>query len=197
MPTTLTSLAPGTTRRMLLPLVCCAALLPASLAAPAQAATPSKAQWLSDVNAAMQGSKTFVKNRVGDGGRKLAVNLDIDNTSLATYYDSGKAVARVLDFTQYARSRGVVLLFNTGRLKGNGRLLRAKRQLNAAGYPVTRICGRSSSHESLAHSKQRCRQSFVDAGYTVIANVGNRATDFTGGNYERAFRLPNYHNQLG
>ena len=46
-------------------------------------------------------------------------------------------------------------------------------------------------------SKQRCRQEFVAKGYTIIANVGNRSTDFVGKNYERAFKLPNYGNRLG
>ena len=60
---------------------------------------------------------------------------------------------------------------------------------------VTEVCGRAHG-EGLVHGKQRCRRHFVDEGYTIIANVGNRSTDFTGGNYERAFRLPNYGNQL-
>jgi hypothetical protein len=69
-------------------------------------------------------------------------------------------------------------------------------RLRAAGFTVTAICGRASSEEGLSHSKQRCRRHFVRHGYTIIANVGNRSTDFTGGNYERAFRLRNYGNQL-
>lgn len=183
-------------RRLLLALLCCAVLVPAGVVSPAQAAFPSKRQWLSDVNDAMQGSKVYVQHRVDEGGRKLAVNLDIDNTSLATHYDYGKAVPRVLDFAQFARSRGVVLLFNTGRLRGHGRQLLAARQLTAVGYAVTQVCGRAAG-EGLVHSKQRCRRTFADEGYTLIANVGNRATDFVGGGYERAFRLPNYHDQLG
>jgi hypothetical protein len=75
-------------------------------------------------------------------------------------------------------------------------MVRAKRQLEHAGYTVTEVCGRRSG-ESLTHSKQRCRQHYVAEGYTLIANVGNRRTDFTGSGYERAFRLPNYANQLG
>jgi hypothetical protein len=71
----------------------------------------------------------------------------------------------------------------------------ARRQLERAGFRVSRICGRVRG-ERLAHSKVRCRKRFVDEGYTLIANVGNRDTDFAGGYYERAFRLPNYHNQL-
>ncbi len=47
------------------------------------------------------------------------------------------------------------------------------------------------------HGKERCRSTYVAQGYTIIANVGNHSTDFTGGDYERAYRLPNYHNRLG
>jgi hypothetical protein len=64
------------------------------------------------------------------------------------------------------------------------------------GYRFAEMCGRYQG-ESLTSSKQRCRQRFVDEGYTIIANVGNRSTDFVGGNYERAFKLPSYSNRLG
>jgi predicted secreted acid phosphatase len=145
----------------------------------------------------MSGSWTYLDQQVAaEGDRRLAINLDIDNTSLATYYDRGKPVARVLRFTRHARSEGVQLLFNTGRLTGGGRMARATRQLEAAGYVVTEICGRRSG-ESLTHSKQRCRAHFAHEGYTLVANVGNRSTDFTGSGYQRAYRLPNYGNQLG
>jgi hypothetical protein len=60
---------------------------------------------------------------------------------------------------------------------------------------VAGICGRRDG-EGLVHSKTRCRSHYVDLGYTLVANVGNRATDFEGGYYERAYRLPNYDNQL-
>lgn len=165
-------------------------------ASPARAALPSRSQWLADVAHAMAGSQRYVDERAVDSDR-LAVNLDIDNTSLATYYDRGQAVRAVLRFARNAEEDGVAVLFNTGRVVGDGRIARARRQLVAAGYPVTRMCGRSSVDEPLADSKQRCRQRFVDEGYTIIANVGNRSTDFTGGDYERAFRLPSYGDRLG
>jgi hypothetical protein len=185
--------------RRLLVTALLAAALPLSLAvAPAEAALPSKKQWLSDVDDAMTGSWTYIDRQVAHrAGRRLAINLDIDNTSLATKYDYGAPVRRVLRFTRHARSQGVVLLFNTGRVQGDGRLVRAKRQLTRAGYVVTAICGRVSKRETLTHSKQRCRARFVAAGWTITANVGNRRTDLTGGHYDRAFRLPNYSNRLG
>ncbi len=181
--------------RLLLALLCCVALVP-TWSAPAQAAFPTRNQWLADVDAAMYGSKVYLQRQVDAGGPGLAVNLDIDNTSLASHYDYGQPVGRVQRFAAFARSRGVVLLFDTGRVKGGGRLLRAMRQLREAGYDVGEICGRTSSAETLTHSKQRCRQHFVDEGYQIVANVGNRSTDFVGGNYRRGFRLPSYDNQL-
>ena len=165
--------------------------------APAQAASlPSKSQWVADTYDAMQGSRAYVGRRVDQGGSRLAVNLDIDNTSLASHYDYGAPVAVTLRFARYAREHGVKLLFNTGRIRGDGRLAKAKDLLRAAGYRVTEICGRTSTHETLTHSKQRCRRHFVAEGWTLVANVGNRQSDFTGGSYEKAFRLPSYGGRL-
>jgi predicted secreted acid phosphatase len=162
----------------------------------AEAAVPSQEQWAADVNQAMAGSRVYLRQRVAQGGTRLAVNLDIDNTSLASHYAYGQAVSVVLRFADYAETQGVTLLFNTGRVRGNGALAAVARDLRRAGYAVGEVCGRASSGEGLADGKQRCRRHFVDEGYTIIANVGNRRTDFTGGDYERAFRLPSYGNQL-
>jgi hypothetical protein len=166
------------------------------LAQPAQASVPDLGQWLGDTRQAMHGSRAYVEQRADAGGTSLAVNLDIDNTSLASHYEHGAPVPVVLRFARYARSQGVVLLFNTGRVKGDGRLKAATAQLERAGFRVSGICGRRSSDEGLAHSKRRCRRHFVAQGHTIVANVGNRRTDLAGGDYERAFRLPSYGNQL-
>ena len=172
-----------------------AALVVPALPVPAQAGEPpSKEQWLADTRQAMYGSRAYVGQRVDQGGRRLAVSFDIDNTSLATYYAKGTAVPLVLRFARYARSQGVTLLFNTGRERGH--LAGVARSLRRVGFDVKEICGRKPG-ETLSHSKQRCRAQFVAEGYTLIANVGNRSTDFTGGNYERAFKLPNYGDTLG
>ncbi len=164
------------------------------LIAPSEAAAPSKKRWLKDTRTAMYGSRAFINSRLTQGGTKLAVNFDIDNTSLATYYRRGKAVPVVLRFAKYANKQGVAILFNTGRTENN--LTQPLAWLRKAGYPVSGICARHSG-EGLVAGKQRCRQQYVDAGYTLIANIGNRSTDFEGGNYERAFRLPSYGKTLG
>jgi hypothetical protein len=164
------------------------------LVAPSEAAVPSKKKWLKDTRSAMYGSRAYVNQRVKQGGGKLAVNFDIDNTSLATYYSPRKAVPVVLRFAKYANSKGIALVFNTGRTEKD--IAKPLAWLRKAGYPVAGICARRTG-ESLVKGKQRCRQQYVDAGYTIIANVGNRSTDFVGTNYERAFKLPNYGNKLG
>jgi predicted secreted acid phosphatase len=171
------------------------ALMLASLTAattPADAASrlPSQKQWLRDVRVAMEGSGKYLNRKVEGKRKKFAINLDIDNTSLATHYDPGAAVARVLGFVEHAHRHGVAILFNTAR--SGAPLKRARADLEAAGFPVTKICGRRPG-EGSAHGKQRCRKRFVRQGFTIVANVGNRPTDFSGArNYGRAYRLPNY-----
>lgn len=157
---------------------------------------PSKRAWLADVRRAMTGSKAYVQRmHAAHPHRHYAVNFDIDNTTLETKYDPGQAVPVVRSFASYAHSLGIKLVWNTGR---TGAMLRkARPQLTRAGYNVTEVCGRHSG-EALLHSKQRCRRHFKREGYILVANVGNRSTDFAGvHNYMRAFRLPNYGGQLG
>jgi predicted secreted acid phosphatase len=163
--------------------------------APVHAALPSEETWTSDVSAAMAGSQRYLERQVASrtGGTRPAVNLDIDNTALASHYDSGQATPRVLRFARKAHRLGVAVLFNTARSETD--TTRTARNLDRAGYVVDDICGRRSG-ERVVQSKQRCRHEFVQAGYTIIANVGNRSTDFVGGDYERAYRLPSYDDQL-
>jgi predicted secreted acid phosphatase len=152
---------------------------------------PTRAQWLADVKAAMKGSRGYVRQRVAAKApdERLAVNFDIDNTVLATYYDGGGAIPQMLRFAHLLDRLGVDLVFNSGRLANQQP--RTVNQLTAAGFPVAGVCLRNKG-ETLPTGKQRCRGSFIDQGYTLIANIGNNDTDFVGGGYERAFRLPNY-----
>jgi len=152
---------------------------------------PTRAQWLADVKEAMKGSRGYVRQRVA--GRttdeKLAVNFDIDNTVIATYYDGGGAIPQMLRFAHLLDRLDVDLVFNTGRLANQKQ--RTVDQLTRAGFAVAGVCLRTKG-ETLPVGKQRCRDSFIDAGYTLVANVGNNDTDFVGDGYERAFRLPNF-----
>ena len=159
-------------------------------------ALPTKQAWLADTAKAMKGSQVYVDRRVAHKkrGEKLAVNLDIDNTSIQTHYDWPAPVPRVPAFAKHAHGLGVTVLFNTGRRAD--RLKDVRRMLTEQGYPWLHVCGRHAG-ETLSESKQRCRKLYISHGYTLIANVGNNATDFDGvQDFGRAFRLPNYGGKL-
>jgi predicted secreted acid phosphatase len=157
---------------------------------------PTRDQWLADVKAVMSGSHGVVRARVASKapGEELAVNFDIDNTVIATYYDGGGAIPKMLKFARFLERQRVAVLFNTGRL-GEQRK-RTVRQLERNGFPVDGLCLRGQG-KTLAYGKQRCRDKFIERGYTLIANVGNNDTDFEGHGYERAYVLPNYDGALG
>jgi predicted secreted acid phosphatase len=157
----------------------------------AKGKVPTRAQWLADVKAAMHGSRGYVRQRVAARGpdERLAVNFDIDNTVIATYYDGGGAIPLMRRFARLLDRLDVALVFNSGRI--STQQARTVRQLKRAGFTVAEVCLRNKG-ETLPVGKQRCRDHFADEGYTLIANVGNNTTDFVGDGYERAFRLPNY-----
>ncbi len=157
----------------------------------AKRTVPTRDEWLADVKAAMKGSRPYVRERVAakDADERLAVNFDIDNTVIATYYDGGGAIPRMLRFARLLDRLGVALVFNSGRSADQQQ--RTVSQLTRAGFPVAGVCLRNKG-EALPVGKQRCRDTFIDDGYTLIANVGNNDTDFVGDGYERAYRLPNY-----
>jgi predicted secreted acid phosphatase len=162
----------------------------------AKRTVPTRAQWLADVKAAMQGSRPYVRERVAATTQddKLAVNFDIDNSVIATYYDGGGAIPKMLKFARLLDKLGVALVFNSGRLANQQQ--RTVKQLTRTGFPVAGVCLRNKG-ETLPVGKQRCRDRFIAEGYTLIANVGNNPTDFEGDGYERAFVLPNYGGVLG
>jgi hypothetical protein len=152
---------------------------------------PTRAEWLADVKAAMKGSRAFVRARAAAAapGERLAVNFDIDNTVIATYYDGGGAIPQMRRFSRLLDRLDIDMVFNSGRLANQHS--RTVRQLTRNGFPVAEVCLRRKG-ERLAAGKQRCRDGFAAEGYTLIANVGNNDTDFEGDGYERAYRLPNY-----
>lgn len=169
-------------------------LLPLLAGSPADAVPlPSKARWHADVRQAMQGSIPYLEARAARDGGRLAIVLDIDNTSLATEYDWPRPVRPTLRFARHADRLGMGVFFVTGRHRGT--LANPRRELRRAGYEVTGMCGRGRG-ESLVHSKRRCRRQIAAKGWTIVANVGNHRSDLVGGDYERGFRLPSYGGRL-
>ncbi|MCS0603601.1 acid phosphatase [Streptomyces sp. LP11] len=187
-------------------LVCAAAIATTPTTAPAWASSasqvaadgaPSESQWLSDVSPVASSLGNYLDQRLA-GARssdRLAVVLDIDNTSLATHYEPGKPVQAILGATRYAHQHGAAILFASYRDAGSR--ASTTRQLRSAGYTVDGLCLKpESGHPDKATVKLGCRKQYESQGFTLVANVGNRSTDFQGGHYEQGFKIPDYDGAL-
>jgi hypothetical protein len=166
----------------------------AMAARPKRDGIPSYAQWKADVGRVMEPAIPWLQTRLTRGGARLAVVLDVDNTALETSYHPSQPNRPVRALAEWAHRHHVAVLFATARgARGYDSTLR---QLRAAGYPVDALCTRQPGDAGAAATKQRCRRQYTDAGYTITENIGNRPADLEGGNYEKGFLLPDYHNTL-
>ncbi|KUL46161.1 acid phosphatase [Streptomyces sp. NRRL F-4489] len=164
---------------------------------PRKESLPSESEWLADVAPVAASLQGYLEQRLAGAhsGEKPAVVLDIDNTSLATHYDRGKAIEAILKATDYAHAHGAAVLFASYRNADKADA--TTRELTSAGYTVDGLCLKPEGDSpGKAKVKLGCRKKYEAEGYTLVANVGNRSTDFEGGHYEKGFKLPDYDGQL-
>ncbi|SEQ54219.1 PKD domain-containing protein [Microlunatus flavus] len=148
---------------------------------------PTQAQWLADVSAALDGATAYVDSQ--QGVSRPALVLDIDNTALQSYYQPFAATPATFDVAKRAEQDGYAVLFATGRSADTGGTLS---QLTRAGYRVDGLCFRDPAAASIEASKIACRAAWTAQGFTVVANVGNHATDLNGASSGRTYLLPSY-----
>ncbi|CAL9461968.1 HAD family acid phosphatase [Streptomyces werraensis] len=175
------------------------AALPAT--APALAADVDYDTWQRDCRAVMDQALPYVQQRIADArpGEKQAIVLDIDNTALETDFGFSfpqPANEPVLEVARYAEERGVDLFFVTARPG----IIYAPTEWNLdhAGYESSGLYVRSfvDLFRNVAEYKTAQRVAIERKGYTIIANIGNSATDLSGGHAERTFKLPDYDGRL-
>jgi predicted secreted acid phosphatase len=174
-------------------------VLPLMAGSPAEAAPlPSKARWQADVRTAMRGSIPYLEARAAEGGGRLAIVLDIDNTSLESYYHPAlttPATPPVLALAKLAKADGAAVFFVTDRTE----IIRALTQgnLTGVGYPVDGLSMRPLfNFDPVQVNKTKARAAIEAQGYTIVANIGNNTTDLDGGHAERTFKLPDYNGAL-
>jgi hypothetical protein len=143
-------------------------------------------------------------------GKKLALVLDIDETSLSNYSaieadnftfgthsqaeatdEIGVAIAPTLQLFNLAKSKGVAVFFITGR--GEAVRQPTTENLTAQGYSgwsglILKPAGTTLS--TVAY-KSGARAAIEQQGYRVIASVGDQYSDLAGGHEDKAFKLPN------
>ncbi|MER6179608.1 HAD family acid phosphatase [Streptomyces sp. NPDC001652] len=189
-------------RRMAVTAVSTAALV--SLAAPAEAATTEDvdyATWQQDCRTVMDQALPYLKQRIAAAkpGEKQAIVFDIDNTTLETDFGFSypqPANEPVLDVAEYAQDHGVSLFFVTAR---PGIIYSfTDYNLDHAGYDVSGLYVRGfiDLFKDVAAYKTAQRVAIENKGYTIIANIGNNATDLSGGHAEKTYKLPDYDGQL-
>ncbi|MEU3982592.1 HAD family acid phosphatase [Streptomyces sp. NPDC026672] len=202
-------------RRITVTAVSAAAL--AALAAPAEAATTASGAsttatgtaaaavdyttWQQDCQAVMNQAMPYVQNRIAAArpGEKQAIVFDIDNTTLETDFGFSypqPANKPVLNVAKYAQEHGVALFFVTARPG----IIAAPTQFNLEfdGYRVAGLYDRGlfDLFKDVAEYKTAQRVDIENKGYTIIANIGNSASDLSGGHAEKTFKLPDYDGQL-
>ncbi|MFF0203093.1 HAD family acid phosphatase [Streptomyces sp. NPDC005017] len=170
-------------------------------AAATAAADVDYATWQKDCRAVMNQALPEIKQRIAQPrpGEKQAIVLDIDNTALETDFGFSypqPANSPVLEVARYAQEHGVDLFFVTARpgiIYGP-----TEWNLEYRGYEVSglHVRGFLDLFKNVADYKTAQRVSIENRGYTIIANIGNSATDLSGGHAEKTYKLPDYNGQL-
>ena len=183
----------------------------ATLTVPAEAATTASTTaatatvdyttWQTDCQTVMNQALPYLKQRIAatKPGEKQAIVFDIDNTTLETDFGFSwpqPANKPVLAAAKYAQEHGVSLFFVTAR---PGIIyLPTEYNLEHDGYDVDGLYVRGllDLFKDVAAYKTAQRTAIENKGYTIIANIGNSATDLSGGHAEKTFKLPDYDGQL-
>lgn len=164
----------------------------------AVAAVPAYGTWIADVTAVTDQASRYLADRLPDPKIKPALVLDIDNTALESHYNGGAvtpATAPVLALARQAVADGATVFFVTARPE----ILRlwTEGNLRTVGYRWGGIYLRPTfNFQDNQTLKTNARIAIERRGYTIVANVGNSATDLGGGHAERTFKLPDYNGQL-
>jgi acid phosphatase len=139
----------------------------------------------------------------------LAIVLDIDETSLSNYAQleannfsnaagalviaatssNQPAIASTLGLYQQARAAGISVFAITGRPTLVESL--TKQNLAGAGYTDLQGVFFKPSGEDTVTFKSGQRAAIEQAGYRIVANVGDQESDLAGGHADRSFKLPN------
>lgn len=159
--------------------------------------------------------------QINPGGDKVAVVLDVDETSLSNLklyqlngfanYETGPCdlvkgpcsvkewfrqplgapIPSAVAFVREARSRGFAIVFVTGRREETRAA--TEQNLREAGFLWDELVMRPNgpSHGGAADYKAPQRKRLSEAGYRIVLNIGDQESDLAGGFAEATLKLPN------
>jgi acid phosphatase len=168
-----------------------------------------------DINSTMTQAMQYLKKRVAENksnAKKLAIVLDIDETSLSNYSDireldfggtieqiqlaedkgSDPAIEPTLKLYQFAKANKVAVFFITGRHESEREA--TSQNLKAVGYDNwDGLILRDGEYTKApaAVYKTAMRKKLSSEGYDIILNIGDQKSDLEGGYSDKTFKLPN------
>jgi predicted secreted acid phosphatase len=171
---------------------------------------------LADVD---QDAKAYLMKRINKNNRlsapqKLAIVLDIDETSLSGYSEMLKlrfggefrqfadyiaqgnepVIQPTLDLYNYAKANGVAVFFVTGRSDSVKLRNATVKNLKAAGFATWEglyLKPTGYKDSSAIPYKSAARKEIETKGYTIVESIGDQRSDLEGGYAEKGFKLPN------
>jgi predicted secreted acid phosphatase len=171
-------------------------------------------QYAKDIAEVGAEALAYLKQRVAQAkpSEKLAIIVDIDETALSNYRDMLKmgfggtlpqimeeenlatdpAIQPTLALYQFAKANHIAVFFITGRTQN----YRAATERNLVDEGYKNFDGLTMKPDdyneaSVVPYKSLARKAVADQGYTIILNIGDQASDLSGGYSEKTFKVPN------
>ncbi len=169
-------------------------------------------QYNSDVNKVAAKAMKYLQQRVKQNEKlkhpkKLAIVLDIDETSLSNFsamksvdFSSvslkghqahDPAIIPTLKIYKFAKKHKVAIFFITGRYEKERDM--TSKSLQDAGYTDwTHLYLKPDNyhHKSAVHFKASTRKAIKKLGYDIVLNVGDQKSDLAGGYAEKVYQYP-------
>lgn len=172
------------------------------------------ATYTEDLAASVASAKPFLTARSKQGGEKLTLIFDIDETVLSNlphmkkadwgyqpeHWDAwvaeadAPALAPVRDVYEAALILGYKVVFLTGRTEADrAATARNLRREGMGTYEklILRPRKGTAPYVDAVEFKTGVRKKLTEEGYTVVASFGDQDSDIQGGYLERGFKLPN------
>lgn len=169
-----------------------------------------------DISAVTEEAKSYLikrirENKASKNPKKLAMVLDIDETSLSNYnnmvemnfggslpqIDSAimeaqdPAIVPTLNLYRLAKDQGVAVFFVTGRLDTEESRKQTIANLEKVGYKNWDGLYFKQKGEKTVEYKSGARKKIEDQGYEIVVNMGDQQSDLDGGYADKGFKLPN------
>jgi predicted secreted acid phosphatase len=174
-------------------------------------------QYLKEFKQTVAKAKAYLKkrlfeNKVANKPQKLAIVLDIDETSLSNYdymvkrdfggtketihkeesQGDAPVIKPMLELYNYAHKNNIAVFFVTGRRENQRNITVSNLKLAGyGGWQGLYLRPDDYQQKSIIPFKTTARRNIEAQGYEIIASLGDQNSDIKGGYTEKGYKLPN------